>query len=354
MSKFELIKNLTELRGIPGHEKDVADFVREKIKDHVKTVSSDNLGSVIGVKGHKGPKVIIGGHLDEVGLMVTNITNDGYIKFIPIGGWFSQVMLAQKWDITTKRGIVRGITGVKPPHLIPLAERSKAIPIEQMYIDIGVSSKEEAIDLGVEPGQMITPFSSFEVIGNGKYLLAKAFDNRIGSAVVIELLKELEEKDLESELFGVFTVQEEVGLRGAKTTSHIIEPEIVFAIDTGLGLDVPGGDKDEQTLGKGPQILLYDGGLIGHRKLRRFVIDVAKELEIPYQEAFIQGGRTDAGNMHLAHSGAAALSICLPTRNMHSHTSVIHYDDYLNTIKLLKEVIKRLNKDSVNDILYGE
>ncbi|MDY0277732.1 MAG: M42 family metallopeptidase [Acholeplasma sp.] len=350
--KKELLKKLSEINGVPGNEYQVANFIQTEIEPYVKEIKRDNLGSVIGVKDGNGPRILIGGHMDEVGLMVTSITDSGFVKFQTLGGWYSQVMLAQEWQIFTKNGVVIGVTGSKPPHIIPLEKRKEAASIDDMYLDIGVASKEEALKLGVEPGNMVTPLQEFRELGNKNYLLGKAWDNRIGSAVVIEVLKELKNVSLENQLFGAFTVQEEVGLRGAKTTSYVVEPEIAFAIDTGLGNDVPGSVSEEQTLGNGPQILLYDGGLIAHRGLRKFVISVAKELNIPYQEGVIKGGRTDAGEMHLSHSGAAALSICIPTRYMHSHTSIIHYEDYLNTIKLMTEVIKRLNKDTVKSILH--
>jgi endoglucanase len=293
---------------------------------------------------------MIAGHMDEVGLMVTQVTKEGFVKFQTLGGWFSQVMLAQVWEIHTKNGVVYGVTGVKPPHIIPADKRKEAIPIEQMYLDIGVSNQEEAIKLGILPGDMSTPHIEFRTLGNPKYLLSKAWDNRIGSAVMVEVLKRLD-FELKSQLFATFTVQEEVGLRGAKTSSYMVEPEIAIAVDTGLANDVPGGDANEQSLGKGPQILLYDGGLIPNQALRQFVIDVAKEENIPYQEAFIVGGRTDAGNMHLAHAGAAGLSIGVPTRYMHAHTSIIHYDDFENTVKLILAILKRLDRKKVDQIL---
>ena len=349
----ELLKKLSEANGVPGNEYEVAKLIEKEIKGNVDEIKRDNIGSVIGVKKGKGPNILIGGHMDEVGLMVTQITKDGFIKFQTLGGWYSQVMLAQEWEITTNNNDkIIGVTGSKPPHIIPVEKRNQAVSIDDMYLDIGVSSKEEAIQLGIEPGNMITPVQQFRELGNKNYLLGKAWDNRIGSAVVIEVLKNLKDEKLNNNLFATFTVQEEVGLRGARTASYVVNPQIAFAIDTGLGNDVPGSVSEEQSLGKGPQILLYDGGLIAHRGLRKFVIDVAKELNIPYQEGLIQRGRTDAGEMHLAHSGAAALSICIPTRYMHSHTSIIHYEDYQNTIKLMTEVIKRLDEKTVNKILF--
>ena len=348
--RYETLKQLSTLPGVPGNEKKVSAFLAKEIKPFVDHVTYDNLGSVIAYNDTKGPKVMIAGHMDEVGLLVTQITKDGFVKFQTLGGWFSQVMLAQVWDIHTKKGVVHGVTGVKPPHIIPADKRNVAIAIDTMYLDLGVSSKQEAEALGVEPGNMVVPHSEFIVMGNEKYLLGKAWDNRIGSAVVLEVMKQL--KETPNQVFGTFTVQEEVGLRGAKTSSYVVEPEIAIAVDTGLANDVPGGDPVEQSLGKGPQILLYDGGLVPHQALRQLVIETAKEENIPYQEAYIVGGRTDAGHMHLAHQGAAGLSIGIPTRYMHSHTSMIHYDDYENTIKLVVAVLKKLDRQTVDHILY--
>ena len=348
---YDILKEISLLPGVPGQEKLVRNYIKKQVEKSVDEVVVDNLGSLIAIKKNQGPKVMIAGHMDEVGLLVTQITKDGFVKFQTLGGWFSQVMLAQVWDIHTPKGIISGVTGVKPPHIIPVDKRKEAIPIESMYLDLGVHSKEEAMNLGVIPGQMITPRSEFMVLGSGKHLLSKAWDNRIGSAVVMEVLKRLDQTP--NQLFGTFTVQEEVGLRGAKTSSYVVHPEIAIAVDTGLANDVPEGDSEQQSLGKGPQILLYDAGLVPNQALRRFVIEVAKAEGIPYQEAFITGGRTDAGNMHLAHDGALGLSIGIPTRYMHSHTSIIHYDDYENTVKLILAVVRKLDQKTV-DALKNE
>ncbi len=348
---YETLKTISLLPGIPGHEKQVRNYIQNEIKAFADEIIVDNLGSLIARKKQDGPKVMIAGHMDEVGLLVTQITKDGFVKFQTIGGWFSQVMLAQVWDIHTPKGIIPAVTGVKPPHVIPQDKRKEAISIESMYLDIGVSSKEDALKLGVLPGQMITPHSEFIILGDQKHLLSKAWDNRIGSAVVMEVLKRLDQSP--NDLYATFTVQEEVGLRGAKTSSYVVHPKIAIAVDTGLAMDVPDGDPIEQSLGKGPQILLFDAGLIPNQNLRKFVVDIAKAEKIPYQEAFIAVGRTDAGHMHLAHDGALGLSICIPTRYMHSHTSIIHYDDYEHTVQLLVAVIKKLDEKTVEFLIHN-
>jgi len=350
--EYQFLKDLTLLAGIPAQEKSVNRFLKDAIQHHVEALEKDYLGSLIGIKGSNGPKVMIAGHMDEIGLMVTQITKDGFVKFQTLGGWYSQVMLAQVWDIHTQNGVVAAITGVKPPHIIPADKRNVAVDIDSMFLDIGVSSKEEAIALGVTPGNMVVPRSEFIVMGNEKYLMSKAWDNRLGSAVVVEVLKQIQ--DHPNRLYGAFTVQEEVGVRGAKTSAYVVEPEVAIAVDVGIANDVPGGDAQEQSLGKGPQILLYDGGLVPHQGLRKFIIKVAQEANIPYQEAIIVGGGTDAAKMHLNAKGAIAVSLCIPTRYIHSHTGIIHFDDYQNTIKLLIEVIKKLDRKTVDQLIKDE
>jgi len=234
-----------------------------------------------------------------------------------------------------------------------IQKHSYAWKFKDMYIDLGVDSKEEVESLGIRPGDMITPYIEFRKMANEKYLLAKAWDNRIGCAVAIEVLNHLKDEKHPNIVYGVGTVQEEVGCRGALTTSQMINPSIVFALDVGLAGDVPGVTNQIQAkMGKGPIITLIDGGLIGHKGLRDFVVNVAEELNIPYQFDVTPGGATDAAKMHLVHDGAPAMSVGIASRYIHSHTSMIHRDDYENTVKLLTEVVRRLDKEAVHKITF--
>ncbi|MGZ3139864.1 M42 family metallopeptidase [Candidatus Phytoplasma solani] len=331
-------------------KKEVSKFVVNHIKDNVDAIEYDNLGTVIARKGSIGPRIMFAGHLDEIGLIVTQITADGFLKFKTIGSWFSQVMLAQVWQIRTSKGILKAITGCKPPHVMTYTERNRIVDITTMYLDIGVSSKEEAINLGVRIGDMVTPYTEFSTLGNSDYLLGKGLDNRVGVAIVMQLLQNTQ--SVNNQFFGAFTVQEEVGLRGAKTSAHKIHPQIAIAVDTGIANDVPGGDKEGHTLGKGPQVLVYDGGLVAHRGLRQLVLDIAQEHKIPIQEVGESGGSTDAGSIHLAREGAAALSLGVPVRYIHAHTSIVHKQDIQNTIKLLTLLLNQLDEAKVQEILF--
>ena len=347
------LKTLTMLDGIPAQEKEVRLYM-EKHMQGKATISFDKLGSIIGRKvgNQDGPRIMVAGHMDEVGFMVTTITDEGYVKFTTAGGWWSQVMLAQQLVITTTKGKkIRGVIGAKAPHILTEEERKVPVKIEDMFIDLGVKDKEEALALGIEPGNMITPYIETTTLNNPKYLLGKAFDNRVGCAAVLDALDRLQEESHPNIFYGVATVQEEVGLRGATTASYAVKPDIGLAIDTTIAYDFPKGSKDTE-LGKGVGIMVKDSSMIGHKGLRDFVLNLADEQKIPYQLTHLERGGTDGGKMHLAHSGAPSIALCLPVRYLHSHTSVVHQDDYDALVDLIVALMKALDRDAVQVITY--
>ncbi|OIK12952.1 endoglucanase [Bacillus sp. OV322] len=351
-----MLKDLTDAKGIPGNESEVRKVMKEYIAPFADEVTSDGLGSLIARKTGKedGPKIAVTGHLDEVGFMITQIDDKGFLRFQPVGGWWSQVMLAQRVTIVTRNGDVTGIIGSKPPHILSAEARKKPVEIKDMFIDIGAASKEEAQSWGVRPGDMVVPYFEFTVMNNEKLLLAKAWDNRIGCAIAIDVLKQLDGSDHPNVVYGVGAVQEEVGLRGAKTSTFKIQPDIGFAVDVGIAGDTPGISEREalSKMGKGPQIVIYDASMVSHKGLRELVTDTADELNIPYQYESIPGGGTDAGSIHLTANGVPALAITIATRYIHSHAAMLHRDDYENAVKLIVEVIKRLDRETVDKIIY--
>ncbi len=351
-----MLKELTDAKGIPGNEREPREVMKKYIHPFADEIDRDGLGSLIAKKtgNEKGPKVMIAGHLDEVGFMVTQIDKKGFLRFQTVGGWWSQVMLAQRVTIVTKKGEITGVIGSKPPHILSPEARKKPVDIKDMFIDIGASSREEAEEWGVRPGDMVAPYFEFTVMNNEKLLLAKAWDNRIGCAIAIDVLKNLHKEKHDNIVYGVGTVQEEVGLRGAKTAGNLIEPDIAIAVDVGIAGDTPGvSEKEAQgKMGDGPQIILYDASMVSHKSLRDFVTGVADELGIPYQFDAIPGGGTDAGSLHLAQKGAPSLAITIATRYIHTHAAMLHRDDYENAVRLITEVVKRLDRDTVNQITY--
>ena len=264
-------------------------------------------------------------------------------------------MLAQRVTIVTSKGEITGITGSKPPHVLSPEARKKPIDIKDIFIDIGASSKEEAMEWGVKPGDMVVPYFEFTVMNNEKMLLAKAWDNRIGCAIAIDVLKNLQGSNHPNIVYGVGTVQEEVGLRGAKTAANYIEPDIGFGVDVGIAGDTPGVTEKEalSKMGKGPQIILYDASMVAHKGLRDLVTDTADELNIPYQFDSVPGGGTDSGSIHLTYKGVPSLSITIATRYIHSHAAMLHRDDYENAVKLIVEVIKKLDRETVDGLTFA-
>jgi putative aminopeptidase FrvX len=264
-------------------------------------------------------------------------------------------MLAQRVTVVTCKGEnIPGVIGSKPPHILTPEERKKPLEMKDMSIDIGASSKEEAEKFGVCPGDSIVPYCDFTVMRNEKMLMAKSFDNRIGCAIAIEVMRCLHKIKHPNTVYCVGTVQEEVGLRGAQTAAHSIQPDIGFAVDTGIPGDTPGVTEKEalSRLGEGPQILLYDTSMISHKDLREFVLDVANSEGIPYQLDFILGGGTDAGKIHLTAHGVPTLAITIATRYIHTNASIIHREDFENAVKLMVEIIRRLDSNKVKEITF--
>ncbi|WP_026690607.1 M42 family metallopeptidase [Alteribacter aurantiacus] len=354
---LKMLKELTDANGIPGNEREARDVMRKHIEPFADEIETDGLGSLIAKKTGSvadGPKIMVAGHLDEIGFMVTNIDDNGFLKFQTVGGWWEQVMLAQRVTVMTKDGNIPGVIGSKPPHILPPEVRKKSVDKKDMYIDIGASSREEAEEFGVRPGDSVVPVCEFTVMKNEKMLMAKAWDNRIGCAIAIEVLRQLKNEDHPNTVYGVGTVQEEVGLRGARTSAHHIQPDIGFGVDVGIAGDTPGvSDRDALAkMGKGPQIIMYDASMVSHKGLRDFVTGTADDKEIPYQFDYVPGGGTDSGAIHLTANGVPALSITIATRYIHTHAAVLHRDDFENAVKLIVEVIKKMDRETVNKITF--
>ncbi len=350
-----LLKELTEAIGVPGFEDEVADLMAGHLSP-VAEISYDRLGSIVAEKkGKKGdPRIMIAGHMDEVGFMVKSITKEGFIKFLPLGGWWGHVVLAQRVLVRTRKGDFIGVTGSKAPHIIKAEERKKVLDLGDMYIDVGATDKFDIKKkLGVRLGDPIVPISDFTILGNPKTYLAKAWDDRIGCAAVIDVLTKVG-KTHPNTLFGVGTVQEEVGLRGARTSANMVDPDVGFAVDVCIAMDTPGLDNTGEKLGAGAGILVFDGSVIPNRRLRDLVIDTAEKNKIPYFLTALERGGTDSGIIHLNRKGVPCLTFGVPARYIHGHVGVIHRKDYDSVVKLITAVVKRLDAKTVASLSRGE
>jgi putative aminopeptidase FrvX len=349
-STHQLLKELTEVNGVPGYEAPVRAVVRHHLEG-VGEISQDKSGNLIcRLEGSAAaPRVMLAGHMDEIGFMVKHITPEGFIKFLPLGGWFDQVMLGQRVIIHTRQGEVVGVIGAKPPHLLPADERSKVVLKKDMYIDIGATSLAEVEAAGVIAGDPVTPRADFVELAGGKTYLSKAFDDRVGVALVISALQSLQERLHPNTVYGVATVQEEVGLRGATTSVRSVDPDVAIILESDIAGDVPGIKPEESSvkLGQGPTVLIYEARTIPNLKLRQFIVDTAQDLEIPVQMSYVEAGGTDAGAIHLHHTGVPSAILGVAARHIHSHSSIIHRDDYDRAVRLLVGVIERLDAQTV-------
>jgi len=345
----EMFKTLTELQGAPGDEKRVRDYMKEQLEKHSDDLVYDNLGSIFGVRRGEGPRVMVAGHMDEVGFMVTQITENGMLRFQPLGGWWNQVLLSQRVQIVTKKGIVIGVIGSIPPHNLSLKQRKKPMEIKNMLIDIGADDKEDAQNIGVSPGDSIVPVCPFTPMVNEKKILAKAWDNRYGCGLAIELMKEVKDVSLPNELYAGATVQEEVGLRGAQSAANLIKPDIFFALDASPANDMSGDESEFGQLGKGALLRIFDRTMITHRGMREFVLDTAESNDIPYQYFISQGG-TDAGRIHIANDGIPSAVIGICSRYIHTSASIIHVDDYAAAKELLVKLVTSTDQATVDSI----
>lgn len=345
----EMFRILTELQGAPGDEKRVRDYMVEQLEKYSDELIYDNLGGVFGVKRGTGPRVMVAGHMDEVGFMVTQITKNGMLRFQPLGGWWNQVLLAQRVQVMTKKGIITGVIGSIPPHLLTEAQRSKPMEIKNMLIDIGADDREDALKIGVSPGDTIVPICPFTPMANEKKILAKAWDNRYGCGLALELMQEMHNITLPNELYAGATVQEEVGLRGAQVAANMIQPDIFYALDASPANDMSGDEEQFGQLGKGALLRIFDRTMITHRGIREFLLDTAESHNIPYQYFVSQGG-TDAGRVHTANDGVPSAVIGIPSRYIHTSASIIHVDDYAAAKELLIQLVKTTDEATVASI----
>lgn len=332
-----LLKTLSELNGTSGAEGSVRDFLRQQLEPFVDTIVVDKMGNLIATKkAHlPGPKIMLTAHMDEVALMITDITSDGYLKFQPVGGIDARILVSKPVQINDT---LVGVIGSKAIHLQKLSERQKALSIDKLYIDIGAKSKEDAAGK-VKLGDYAYFMTKCEPFGEGLYK-GKAFDDRVGCALLVELLK----KDYSFPLVAAFTVQEEVGLRGAKVAAYHVAPDFAIVLEGTVAADVSDREEDGWVteLGKGPACSLMDRTTLYSPKLIQWVVDLAREKGIPLQFRRGTSGGNDAGSIHISKAGIPTIVLSVPCRYIHSFASVISEHDYTACLNLVHELLDDL------------
>jgi len=345
MAIVETLEKLSNVYGVTGREEEVASLLKKLLKPYVDEVKEDKLGNIIGIrKGKKNaPKVMLAAHMDEIGLFVKTITKEGFLHFTKIGGIDDRILLAQKVLVFTEKGPLHGIIGSKPPHIQKEEERKKVISYDELFIDVGASSQEEAKKMGVKVGDTVCFDVKFAKIREN-IVIGKAFDDRIGCVIMIEALKRL--KKTECTIYAVGTVQEEVGLRGAGTSAFGLYPDFGIALDVTVSGDTPEVKETDAPIkmGKGPSLTIADAGMIVPPKVLRLMVDAAEENKIPYQLETGLPGSTDAARILLTRDGVPSGAISIPTRYIHSPTSLLNLEDVENAVKLLIAVLQKIPK----------
>lgn len=338
--------------GISSFEQEIGRILEEEYQGLGLTCQRDGLGSVVAekCKGQPGPKMMVAAHMDEVGFMVEEIDKGGFLKVRPIGSWWSHLILGQWYTVVTKDNRqYPALMGSMATHGLPAEVRSKTVQIEDAYLDLGAGSQEEVRSLGIAVGDMVVPWAHFEVMQNPKYVSCKAFDDRIGSYIMLEVAKQLKD-EAHTPLYLANTVQEEPGLRGARTAVEWVHPDIAFAIDTTLAGDTP-ANHNICALGKGVVLSMIDSNSIAPRKLVKYVEGICKKHHIEYQYAVFNKGGTDSGNIHKAFDGVINMTLSIPIRYMHTNHSMIHTDDVEACIRLVCELAKDMDTEVFESLL---
>jgi endoglucanase len=351
-STVPLLQQLSDAPGPPGAE----DAVRAIMVRYMKPLASvplryDGMGSVVAQVGTSGPRIMVDAHMDELGGMVRRVAPDGELTMQMLGGWLDQALVDQRWIILGRKGPVTAVTGIRDIHVITPAERNEVIPRNNVFLDIGARNPAEAAAMGVEPGDPVVPDTKFEVMNGSGFYLGKAWDDRIGCAVLIEAMQRIARLPHANQIFFVATTQEEVGLRGARTAANMVKPDLGFAIEGGIANDRGGHPEETQAhLGAGPGIFLYDSSAIPNRKLVRFVRDTARAKDIPLQLDLVQGYGDDSAEIQESGTGAPTLNIVVPVRYTHAHNGIVNRQDFDRTVDLVVDLLTRLDGPAVEKI----
>jgi endoglucanase len=339
-----ILKELSDAFGVSGNEDDVRSIILDAVRDHVDQIKIDAMGNVLAIKrgtGQDPMRVMLAAHMDEVGLMVVGHDDDGFLKVRAVGGIDPRLLPGILFTVGADR--IPGVIGVKPIHLLESGEADKGPKIEDLVVDVGAKSKDEAEKLAPlgTYAAFATRFRELESTVSGK-----AFDDRVGCAVLVELLRG---EPFAFDLHAAFTVQEEVGLRGARVAAFAIDPDCAFALEGTIADEIP-KEKDVSPtteLGKGPAITVMDRSFIADRRLVQLLTRTAEEQDIPYQIKQPGLGGTDAGAIHLAREGVPSATVAVPSRYIHSPVALLSLDDFDNTVRLMRESLSRLTRDTL-------
>ena len=346
----QLLKELTEAPGAPGYEEAVRKIMTDRFKPFADNITYDGLGSVIAQQGNSGPRIMLDAHMDELGGMIRRIRPDGLISMQMLGYWLSAALPDQRWVIIGSKGPVLAVTDIWDAHIAPHGAPGQPPQQQDLYLDTGARSAADVAALGISPGDPVVPVSDFAVLSNNRYL-AKAWDDRVGCAVMLEVARRLTKTPHPNQVFYAATVQEEgsIEMRGAQTSARIINPDIGFSLEVGIPNDIPGPGPEaaQEILGGGPGMMLYTFSELPNRKLVAHVKEVAAAQHIPLQFDFVPGFGDDAGAIKLNNTGVPVTTILVPARSTHAHNGIIDRSDFDRTVDLVLALIQSLDAPTV-------
>ena len=349
----QLLQQLADAPGPPGAEEPVRAIMVAAMKPFASVhIRYDGMGSVIAQQGSTGPRIMIDAHMDELGGMVRRITPNGFLTMQMLGGWLDQALVDQRWTILGSKGPVHAVTGIRDIHIVPAEERTRVFTRDQLFLDIGAKDAAEATAMGIEPGDPIVPDAPFVVLNGSRNYLGKAWDDRIGCAVLLEAMRRTASLPHANQLFFVATTQEEIGLRGARTAAQTVKPDIGIAIEGGITGDTAGAHPEESQakLGSGPGIFLYDSSTIPNRKLVAFTRQTAAAKNIPLQADLVQGYGDDSAEMQTTNGGTPTINLVVPVRYTHSHNGVVNRDDFDRMVDLVTAMLVKLDEKTVQQL----
>ena len=345
----ELLRLLADTAGAPGFEEPIRKVMVEQMRPFASAITFDGLGSIIATQGTTGPRIMVDAHMDELGGMVRRITPRGLLTMQMLGGWLDQALVDQRWTIIGAKGPVKAVTGIRDVHVVPADERTRVYPRDSLFLDVGASSEAEVRAMGIAVGDPIVPDAPFEVLnGTGRYL-GKAWDDRVGCAVVVEAMRRLATAPHPNQISWVITTQEEIGLRGAHSASDVVKPELGIAIEGGITGDVfPGRPEETQAvLDGGPVLFVYDSSALPNRKLSKFVKQTAADRKIPLQLDLVQGYGDDSAEIQKSTGGVPTVNLLVPARYTHAHNGVISRRDFDQMVELLVAMLQKLDGPAV-------
>ena len=345
----DLLQELSDAAGPSGFEEPVRRIMVARMKPLADEIRYDGLGSVIARQGDHGPRIMVDAHMDELGGLVRRTTADGLLTMQMLGGWLDSALLDQRWTIIGRKGPVRAITGIRDIHLVPDEERNKFYTRDTVFLDVGARTAADVAALGIEPGDPVVPDAPFAVLNGGQDYVGKAWDDRLGCAVLIEAMRRLAAGGHPNQIFYAATVQEEIGLRGARTSAEIIKPDIGIAIEGGVTGDTPGTHPEESQvkLGGGPGLFLYDGSALPNRRMVALVREVAAAKGIPLQLDLVLHYGDDSAEIQKSNGGVPTVNIVAPVRYTHAHNGILNRRDFDQTVDLVVALLQRLDAATV-------